>query len=43
MTYDLIVTEHADELLDNILNYLIYKLGSGQAAGHLMDEICHSF
>ncbi len=39
MTYNLIVTEHADELLDNILNYLIYQLGSGQAARHLLDEI----
>ena len=26
MAYKLIVTEHADELLDSILRYLIYQL-----------------
>lgn len=39
MTYKLIVTEHADELLDNILHYLIYQLKNKQAAVHLLDEI----
>ncbi len=43
MGYSLIVTEHADELLDNILYYLIHQLKNEQAAGHLLDEINHTY
>lgn len=39
MAYKLVVTEHADELLDNILHYLFYQLKNEQAAKHLLDEI----
>ncbi len=39
MAYKLSVTEHADELLDNILHHLIYQLKNKQAAVHLLDEI----
>ena len=39
MEYKLIITEHADELLDNILNYLMYQLKSEQATRHLLDEM----
>lgn len=39
MAYKLTVTRHANELLDNILHYLVYQLNSKQAAGHLLDEI----
>lgn len=39
MAYNLSVTEHADELLDHILYYLLYQLKSEQAARHLLDEI----
>ena len=39
MAYKLIVTEHADELLYNILRYLIYQLKNEQATIHLLDEI----
>ena len=39
MTYKLIVTEHAEALLDSILRYLIYQLKNKQAATHLLDEI----
>lgn len=39
MAYKLIVTEHADELLDNILQHLICCLKNEQAARHLLDEI----
>ena len=39
MAYKLIVTEHADELLDNILCYLIYQLKNEQAAAHLLNEM----
>lgn len=43
MAYNLIVTERADELLDKILNYLIYQLKNEQAAKHLLDEIQHIY
>jgi len=39
MIYKLIITERADELLDNILHYLLYQLKNEQAAKHLLDEI----
>lgn len=39
MAYNLIVTERADELLDNMLHYLIYRLKNKQAAKHLLDEV----
>lgn len=39
MAYKLFVTEHANELLDRILRYLIYQLKNEQAAVHLLDEM----
>lgn len=39
MAYNLSVTEHSEELLDNILHYLIYQFQNEQAAKHLLDEI----
>lgn len=39
MAYKLNVTEHADELLDNLVYHLIYRLKSEQAARHLLDGI----
>ncbi len=33
------ITEHTEELLDNIVYYLLYKLKNEQAAKHLLDEI----
>lgn len=39
MAYKMVITEHADELLDRILRYLIYQLKNEQAAVHLLDEI----
>lgn len=39
MAYELVVTEHADELLDNILRHIIYQLKNEQDAVHLLDEI----
>ena len=35
MAYKLNITEHADELLDNLLYHLIYRLKNEQAAEHL--------
>ena len=35
----LVISEHADELLDNLVYYLLYRLKSEQAARHLLDGI----
>lgn len=39
MAYKLIVTEHADELLDNLVYHLLFRLKNQQAAKHLLDGI----
>ena len=39
MAYKLNVTEHANELLDNLVYHLIYRLQNKQAAMHLLDKI----
>lgn len=39
MVYNLIITERAEQLLDDCVYYLIYKLKNEQAAGHLLDKI----
>ena len=39
MGYRLIITDRAEELLDGLMNYLLYKLKNQQAAIHLLDNI----
>lgn len=39
MAYKLSVTEHADELLDNLVHHLLDRLKNEQAARHLLDGI----
>ncbi len=39
MAYKLIITEHADELLDKLVYHLQYRLKNEQAACHLLDGI----
>lgn len=39
MVYKLVVTEHADELLDNLIYHLLNRLKNEQAARHLLDGI----
>ena len=39
MAYKLNVTEHAEELLDNLIYHLVYRLKNKQAARHLLDSI----
>lgn len=39
MAYKLIVTEHSDELLDDLIYHLIYRLKNQRAAEHLLNEI----
>lgn len=39
MAYKLVVTEHADELLDHLVYHLIYQLKNKAAAKHLLEKI----
>ena len=39
MAYELIVTERADELLDNLVFHLLYNLENEKAAVHLINEV----
>ena len=39
MGYKLVVSEYADELLNNLIYYLIYRLQNEQAAKHLLAGI----
>lgn len=43
MQYNLIVTERAEKLLDNIMKYIIKKLKNPQAADNLLAEIEHVY
>ncbi len=39
MGYKLVISEYADELLHNLIYYLLYRLKNEQAAKHLLDGI----
>lgn len=39
MDYKLVISEHADELLDNLVYYLLHRLKNEQATRHLLDGI----
>ena len=39
MAYKLIITEHANVQLDNIVYHLLYRLKNEQAVKHLLDGI----
>ena len=39
MAYNLVVTEKAEDLLDNHIYHLIYRLKNDQASAHLLDCI----
>ena len=39
MAYKLTITEHADELPDNLLYHLLFRLKNEQAAQHLLNGI----
>jgi len=39
MVYSLKVSKHTEDLLDNILHYLLYNLNNKQAAQHLINNI----
>jgi plasmid stabilization system protein ParE len=39
MAYRLIITERAEELLEQLVKYILYKFRNEQAARHLLDGI----
>ena len=39
MAYKLIIANHAEELLDEIIHHLIFRLKNSQAATHLLDSL----
>lgn len=39
MAYKLVITEHANELLDKLIYHLLFRLKNEQAAKHLLDGI----
>ena len=43
MAYKLRITEHAEELLDNLVSHLLYHFKSEQAARHLLDGIANIY
>lgn len=43
MAYRLRITEHAEELLDNLVGYLLHRLKSEQAARHLLDGVVNVY
>ena len=43
MAYKLVVTEHAHELLDKFVCYLLYRIKNEQAARHLLDGMEHIY
>lgn len=43
MDYKLIITERAEELLDSLVRYLLYRIKNEQAAIHLLDSVEHLY
>lgn len=39
MDYRLMITERAEQLLEQLVNYILYKFRNEQAARHLLDDI----
>ena len=39
MAYKLIISERADELIDNLTGYLLYRLNNTEAAIHFLNEL----
>lgn len=43
MAYRLIITEHAEELIDKLILYLMFHLKNEQAASHLLSGLEHIY
>lgn len=43
MAYKLIIADHAEELLDEIIHHLLFRLKNSQAAAHLPDSLAQIY
>ncbi len=43
MTYKVIITDYANQLLDNLINHLLHHFKNKQAATHLLSEMYQLF
>ena len=43
MAYKLIIADHAEELLDEIIHHLLFRLKNSQAATHLLDSLAQIY
>lgn len=43
MAYKLIIADHAEELLDEIIHHLLFHLKNSQAAAHLLDSLAQIY
>ena len=39
MAYDLIISDPADEMIDRLTGYILFRLNNPDAAKHLLDEL----
>lgn len=43
MNYNVIVTRHAEEQLDNIIRHIIFQLKNEQAASNVLDDVYKTY
>lgn len=43
MTYNIVISEHANEELDNILSYIVYKLQNREAAKAVYSDVLKAY
>lgn len=43
MDYNLIITRHAEQLLDEIVQYLLFHLSNPEAAASLLDDLSQAY
>jgi len=43
MAYNLIITEYAEELIDKLIYYLLFRIKNEQAASHLLNGLEHIY
>lgn len=43
MNYNVIITERANQQLDNIIHYIVYKLKNKQAAASVLDDVLKAY
>ena len=43
MGYRIVITKRAEELIEKLVNYLLFKIKNEQAAVHLLNEMDHIY